>query len=123
VLIKNNQMKIYGIKNCDTMQKAFRWLDENKIPYEFHNYKEEGITKKKLEAWLKKFKTTELINTKGTTFKNLSEGEKESIQNKTNAMALMIQNPSMIKRPLLETDSSILIGFKEGEWEMELKKK
>jgi arsenate reductase (glutaredoxin) len=113
-------MIVYGIKNCDTMQKAFKWLDANHITYTFHDYKKEGISKEKIEEWLKHFPITELINTKGITFKKLSEEEKLSITNKDKAIELMIQKTSMIKRPLVELKDGILLGFKIEEWQKKL---
>lgn len=98
------------------MKKAFTWLDRNKIAYSFHNYKTEGITKAKLQEWLKEIPVTTLINTKGTTFKKLSEAEQASINHKSKAIQLMMANPSMIKRPLLESEKGYLIGFNEKEW-------
>jgi len=113
-------MTIYGIKNCDTMQKAFSWLRENHISFTFHDYKEKGISKQKIESWLKHFAITELINTKGTTYKNLNEKEKQSISNKSKAIVLMMENTSMIKRPVFEIPGGLLLGFKVGEWEKKL---
>ncbi len=107
---------IYGIKNCDTMQKAFKWLDNHKMIYVFHNYKEEGISKEKLEEWLNHFETSVLINTKGTTYRNLDEKAKTSITNKGKAIKLMMENTSLIKRPVLETAQGILLGFREEDW-------
>ena len=113
-------MIVYGIKNCDTMQKSFKWLDANHITYTFHDYKKEGISKEKIEEWLKHFPITELINTKGITFKKLSDEEKLSITNKNKAIELMIQKSSMIKRPLVEMKDGFLLGFKIDEWEKKL---
>lgn len=113
-------MIIYGIKNCDTMKKAFDWLDDNGITYTFHNYKTEGISKTKLEEWLKHFATNELINTKGTTFRALTEEEKASITSKSKAIKLMMENTSLIKRPVLETGKGLLLGFKADTWAKEL---
>ncbi|MBS1619253.1 MAG: Spx/MgsR family RNA polymerase-binding regulatory protein [Bacteroidetes bacterium] len=93
-------IRIYGIKNCDTMQKAMKWLDAKKTPYEFHNYKESGIDKTTLQTWLEHFPTDKLINTKGTTYRALTDTEKASISNKAKAINLMVKNPSLIKRPV-----------------------
>ncbi len=103
------------------MKKAFTWLDQNKFPYTFHNYKTEGITKTKLTAWLKHFPVSTLINTKGTTFKKLTEAEQASISNKSKAIQLIMANPSMIKRPVLETEKGYLIGFDKEKWAAQLK--
>lgn len=93
-------IRIYGIKNCDTMQKALKWLDAKQVPYEFHNYKESGIDKATLQTWLAHFPTDKLINTKGTSYRALTDEDKASITSKAKAIALMIKNPSLIKRPV-----------------------
>jgi len=99
------------------MKKAFDWLNKHKIAYTFHNYKEEGISKAKLESWIKEIPLSTLINTKGTTFKKLSPEEQASVSNKSKAIKLMIEHTSVIKRPVLETPKGILTGFKPEEWE------
>lgn len=99
------------------MKKALTWLDTHGITYTFHDYKKQGISKSKIEEWLKHFPVTELINTKGTTFKKLSDADKASITNKSKAIELMIANTSMIKRPLVETAKGLLLGFNPDEWE------
>ena len=110
-------MIIYGIKNCDTMQKAFKFLDKKKIKYTFHDYKKEGIDKETIKRWLNYFPVDKIINTKSATFKSLSEEEKTSITNKNKAMNLMMKNTSMIKRPLLDMgEENFLQGFNEEEW-------
>ena len=110
-------MIIYGIKNCDTMKKAFNWLSKNNISYVFHDYKKSGIDRETIKGWLKHFAIDQIINTKGTTWKKLSDNEKDSIQDEAKAIKLMIENPSMIKRPILMFNHSFLLGFKEEEWE------
>jgi len=107
---------IYGIKNCDTMQKAIKWLDAKKIKYTFHNYKELGIDKSSLELWLNHFPTDKLINTKGTTYRALTDDEKASISNKSKAIALMIKNTSLIKRPVWDFgNGTFFLGWDEEE--------
>ena len=109
-------IKIYGIKNCDTMQKAFKWLDAKKLKCEFHNYKESGIDKASLQLWLQHFPTDKLINTKGTTYRALTDEQKASITNKTKAIALMIANPSLIKRPVWDFgNGNFFLGWDEKE--------
>jgi arsenate reductase len=109
-------IKIYGIKNCDTMQKAFAWLEKKKLKYEFHNYKESGIDKATIEEWLTHFPTDKLINTKGTTYRTLTDSEKAGIGNKSKAIALMISKPSLIKRPVWDFGKGkMLLGFNEKE--------
>ena len=98
------------------MQKAFKWLDAKKLKYEFHNYKESGIDKASLQLWLQHFPTDKLINTKGTTFRALSDEQKASITNKTKAIALMIEKPSLIKRPVWDFgNGNFFLGWDEKE--------
>lgn len=103
---------IYGIKNCDTMKKARAWLDKNKIEYAFHDYKTTGIDRDRLERWSKKVGWEALLNKAGTTFKKLPEKDREGVTEKK-AIALMLAQPSMIKRPVLDLGGGkLLVGFK-----------
>jgi len=102
---------IYGIKNCDTMKKAFVWLDSQGIAYRFHDYKKEGVTKAQLTAWCQALGWEKVINRAGPTFRKLPEADKEGLT-QTKAIALMMGNPSMIKRPLLDTGTALELGFK-----------
>jgi len=102
---------IYGIKNCDTMKKARAWLDAAGVEYSFHDYKTQGVTREKLEAWSKSPGGEQLLNRAGTTFKKLSDDQRANIDG-AKAIALMIAQPSMIKRPVLEAKGKVLIGFK-----------
>jgi arsenate reductase len=102
---------IYGIKNCDTMQKAFAWLGKHGVAYEFHDYKKMGVTKAALAKWCKAAGWETVLNRAGTTFRKLPEADRQNLT-ETKAIALMVENPSMIKRPVLETGPKIEIGFK-----------
>ena len=105
---------IYGIKNCDTMKKARAWLDAHGIVYRFHDYKTAGIEKARLEYWVSKLGWETLLNRAGTTFRKLPQADKSDLtENK--AIALMLAQPSMIKRPVLESDGNIAAGFRP-EW-------
>lgn len=106
---------IYGIKNCDTMKKAFAWLDENKIAYEFHDYKKQPPDEKILNAAIKKHGWENVINQRGTTWRALPENEKSDM-NETKALTIALQNPSIIKRPLLAHNNQIYLGFKDSEY-------
>jgi Spx/MgsR family transcriptional regulator len=109
-------LTIYGIKNCDTMKKARAFLDKHKIDYAFHDYKTAGIERAKLEGWAKKAGWEALLNRAGTTFRKLPDKDKEGVTEKK-AIALMLAQPSMIKRPVLELGSGkILVGFKPEEY-------
>ena len=106
---------IYGIKNCDTMKKARTWLDGHKVAYQFHDYKAEGIDKPTLEGWAKKVGWEVLLNRAGTTFKKLPDADKEGLTEKK-AIALMLAQPSMIKRPVLEAKGKLTVGFKPEDY-------
>jgi arsenate reductase len=107
---------IYGIKNCDTMKKARTWLDKRGVTYAFHDYKAEGIDKPRLEAWAKTVGWETLLNKAGTTFKKLPDKDKEGITEKR-AIALMLAQPSMIKRPVLDVGGKLTVGFKPEIYE------
>ena len=107
---------IYGIKKCDTMKKARAWLDKHGVDYAFHDYKTAGIDRAQLELWAKKVGWETLLNRAGTTFKKLPEKEKASVT-PTTAIALMLKQPSMIKRPVLEAGGGkLLVGFKPEQY-------
>jgi arsenate reductase (glutaredoxin) len=107
---------IYGIKNCDTMKKARAWLNKQGVAYSFHDYKTEGIDKQRLARWSKQVGWEVLLNRVGTTFRKLADAEKENLTEKK-AMALMLAQPSMIKRPVLEIGGKLLVGFKPEIYE------
>jgi len=102
---------IYGIKNCDTMKKAFAWLDTHAIAYDFHDYKKLAPTKAQLIKWCREAGWEKVLNRAGPTFRKLPDGSKENLT-QDKAIALMLANPSMIKRPILETGTTLEIGFK-----------
>jgi arsenate reductase len=106
---------IYGIKNCDTMKKAHAWLDGHKVDYDFHDYKSAGIDRAMLEGWVKKVGWEVLLNRAGTTFKKLPDADKEGLTEKK-AIALMLAQPSMIKRPVLEAKDKLTVGFKPEDY-------
>ena len=102
---------IYGIKNCDTMKKAQAWLDKRGVAYVFHDYKTQGIARERLERWEKKVGWETLLNRAGTTFRKLPDKDKTAI-NANKALSLMLAQPSMIKRPVLELPGGKLhVGF------------
>jgi arsenate reductase len=102
---------VYGIKNCDTMKKARTWLEAHGVAYTFHDYKTEGVAKAKLEAWVKEAGWETVLNRAGLIFKKLPPAEREGVTEKK-AIALMLANPSMIKRPVVEGAGKLLVGFK-----------
>ncbi len=101
---------IYGIKNCDTMKKAFNWLDENGVAYEFHDYKKSGADEATLRAAIKHHGWENVINRKGTTWRKLSDDVKTSM-NETAAIKIALENPSIIKRPLVLHEGKTYLGF------------
>jgi arsenate reductase len=107
---------IYGIKNCDTMKKARTWLDRHGVDYVFHDYKVAGIDRERLERWSKKAGWEKLLNRVGTTFRKLPDKDKEGLTEKK-ALALMLAQPSVIKRPVLELGGGkLLVGFEPGAY-------
>lgn len=107
---------IYGIKNCDTMKKARAWLDTHAVKYSFHDYKAQGISEERLRGWLAKVGWETLLNRSGTTFRNLPEAQKTGLT-ESNAVKLMLAQPSMIKRPVLELGGLLLVGFRPDSYE------
>ncbi len=102
---------IYGIKNCDTMKKARTWLESHGVVYRFHDYKSEGLDRARLAGWCKELGWEVLLNRAGTTFRALPEGDKQDLDTEK-AMALMLAQPSMVKRPVLDVGGKLLVGFK-----------
>lgn len=107
---------IYGIKNCDTMKKARAWLDARGVAYAFHDYKAQGIERARLEAWAGAVGWETLLNRAGTTFRKLPEAERTGID-EGKALALMLDQPSMIKRPVLDLGARLVVGFKPELYE------
>jgi arsenate reductase len=102
---------IYGIKACDTMKKAFTWLDGHGVAYAFHDYKKAGVAKAELTRWCEAAWWQTVLNRAGTTFRKLPDADKQGLS-QDKAIALMIAQPSMVKRPVLEADGKLEIGFK-----------
>lgn len=106
---------LYGIRNCDTMKKAWTWLDAHGVAYAFHDYKREGVSRERLEGWVRQVGWERLLNRAGTTFRKLPEAERQDLD-EAKAIALMQAQPSMIKRPVLEADGRLLVGFKPEDY-------
>ena len=104
-------VQLYGIRNCDTMKKAWTWLDDHGVAYDFHDYKKEGVEQGRLEGWVERLGWETVLNRAGTTFRKLPEAERTNLD-AAKAVALMIAQPSMIKRPVLEAGDDLLVGFK-----------
>lgn len=108
-------MKIYGIRNCDTMKKAFAALDARKIEYQFHDYKKDGVPPGKLKEWAKRVGWPKIANTRGPTWRRIPDAEKAGLD-EGRALALLQKYPSAIKRPVLEAGSSLVVGFDPGDY-------
>jgi len=108
-------IKVFGIKQCNSMKKAFDWLDTHHQTYEFHDYKKFGLSEDCLNAWLTKTNWQTLLNTKGTTWRKLPEDVRQSID-AARAQRLMLAQPTLIKRPVLEAGERLLVGFDEAQF-------
>jgi len=106
-------MKVYGITNCDTVQKAVRWLKANNVDYEFHDFKKLGISLEKLNEWDYKAGYEKFLNKNSATWKELSPEVKENVKTKDDAFTLMQEKTSMIKRPVIENNNFLFFGFNE----------
>lgn len=115
------KITVYGIPNCDVTKKALKWLHENKIEFNFHDYKKMGISKTTLKEWTSKAGLEIVLNKKGATWKNLSEKIKSGITNENAAIDLMAEQTSLIKRPVIEIGKVLLVGFKETEYHKHIK--
>lgn len=113
-------IRVYGIKNCDTMKKAMNWLSENGIAYEFVDYKKAGVAEAGLPDWNARAGWEKLLNTRGLTWKKLSDDERANVD-EAKALHLMAQYPSLIKRPVLDTGQQLLVGFSPENYAEQLK--
>lgn len=108
-------MKLYGIKNCDTVKKARKWLDENGIGYDFHDFKKDGLDSGLLSQWEQAVGWETLLNRRGTTWRKLPDEVRDTISAQS-AHDIMLENPSIIKRPVVDRDGEISVGFNADEW-------
>jgi Spx/MgsR family transcriptional regulator len=113
-------MKVYGITNCNTVKKALDWFKANNIAYEFHDFKKLGVSTEKLNEWDEKAGYEKFMNKQGLTWKQLDPTVKESIKTKDDALQLLQQKTSMIKRPVIEKDDFLFFGFDEAVYSKEL---
>ncbi|OZG70574.1 arsenate reductase [Hahella sp. CCB-MM4] len=104
-------MKLYGIPNCDTVKKTRKWLSEAGIEYEFHDYKKQGVPTDSLRQWLQQAGTEVIVNKRGTSWRKLSDEEKSLVETIEGAISLLESNSSVIKRPIIEAGSDLIIGF------------
>ena len=112
---------MYGIANCDTVKKARTWLDAQGIAYQFADYKKVGAEPGKVAGWIEQAGLDKVLNRAGTTFKKLNDAQKASAGDAGKAIGLMVEQPSMIKRPIVEHDGGLLVGFNEAAWGTALK--
>jgi arsenate reductase len=108
-------LKLYGIKNCDTVKKARRWLEDHGIEYQFHDFRQDGLYKKQLAAWVEQLGWEDIVNKRSTTWRNLSDKDK-AISTNQQAIKLLLINPTLIKRPVVEKNKTLFVGFKEEEF-------
>ncbi|WP_020406466.1 arsenate reductase [Hahella ganghwensis] len=104
-------IKLYGIPNCDTVKKTRKWLNDAGLEHEFHDYKKQGVPVDSLRRWLEQAGTDSIINKRGTTWRKLSEEEKSSIETIDGTITLLEQNSSVIKRPIIESEERLIVGF------------
>jgi len=109
-------MKIYGIKSCDTMKKAFTWMNNHGIEYTFFDYKKDILLEDKFNYWLGKLPLEQIVNKQGTTYKKLTDSQKAAILNPNTAFEIIKENTSVIKRPLIEINDQVFVGFNEVTW-------
>lgn len=111
--------KVYGIPNCDTIKKTQKWLDGKQVKFESHNYRKDGVDRDTLEKWLDQQPLEKLLNKASTTFKALSDDAKQAALTREGAIELMLEKPTVIKRPVIENADGkvVAIGFKEAEYE------
>ncbi|WP_051304583.1 ArsC family reductase [Chitinilyticum litopenaei] len=107
---------LYGIANCDTIKKARRWLDAAGIPHAWHDYKKQGISAPLLADWIHRGGWEQLVNRQGTTWRKLDEATRGAVNDADSALAVLLANPSLIKRPVLEHDGTLTVGFSETEY-------
>jgi Spx/MgsR family transcriptional regulator len=120
MLATDMQVTIYGIKNCDTMKRARGWLERHGVDYTFHDYKIAGIERGLLERWISEVGWEQLLNKSGTTFRRLPDAAKADLDQKK-AIDLMLAQPSMIKRPVIQIDEQLLVGFRADAYERALR--
>ena len=112
------RVTLYGIKNCDTVKKARTWLDANKVKYEFHDFRSDGIDQSRINDWIKKLDANTLVNKKSTTWRNLSEDERAMADSVSSLLALLVENPTLIKRPVMEKADTVVVGFKADNYQL-----
>jgi len=108
---------VYGIPNCDTTKKALTWLGKKKIVFSFHDYKQQGINKEKLNEWCNKAGWEMIFNKRGTTWRELTEAEQKKVTDQPTAIKIMLQHNSIIKRPIIERGNKLAVGFNDEQYQ------
>lgn len=108
-------LTLYGIKNCDTVKKARRYLEDHGVEYQFHDFRQDGLDKKQLTDWVEKLGWETIVNKRSTTWRTLSDKEKD-ITTSSQAIKLLLASPTLIKRPVAQNNKTLLVGFKEAEY-------
>lgn len=114
-----DSITVFGISNCDTVKKARKWLDAQSVSYDFHDYKKKGIDEDTLNAWCNELGWEALVNRRGTTWRKLDDAQKADL-NQASAVSLMQENTSLIKRPVVQTKNTLMLGFNAEEFESNL---
>ncbi|MCU4674547.1 ArsC family reductase [Catenovulum sp. 2E275] len=107
---------LYGIKNCDTVKKARKWLEQHNINYRFHDFREDGLQQSQVEDWISKLDWETVLNKRSTSFRQLSDEQKNNLNADTVA-GLLTENPTLIKRPLVENGTALFVGFNDKQWQ------
>lgn len=110
-------MKLFGIPNCNTVKKARLWLVDHAIDIPFHDFRKQGVSEELLESWLKQVDWEQLVNRRGTTWRQLPDEAKAAVCDNASAITLMLEKPSIIKRPVLEKDGKVTLGFEESVYQ------
>lgn len=118
--IKPSKATLYGIKNCDTVKKARKWLDQQGIDHQFHDFRADGLRAQQINAWRKQVDWETLVNKRSTTWKQLDDATKAAVNadlNTDTVNTVLLENPTLIKRPVLEYSGQVYVGFKAPEYE------
>lgn len=107
---------MFGIPNCDTIKKAKKWLEANELDYQFHNYRKDGISEDMVRQFCEQLGWEQVVNKRGTTYRQLTQEQKDSLNQET-AIALLVEHSAMIKRPILDVDGTLHIGFKAEQYQ------
>lgn len=115
------EITVYGIPNCDTTKKAMNWLKRHEIDFTFHDYKQQGINKQKLEHWCQRKGWETIFNKRSTTWREFPEATQKKVINQSAAIKIMLDNNSIIKRPIIEAGKDLVVGFNDAEYQKTFK--